>query len=100
MLKKVIVELNICQESFHYFLKINENRETFLSLDFCYTVCTVKPLLKDTPNKGHNIFNLSIMDKFYGPYGTIKYNFASEKGQPLYNSKIRPKIVGPQVSVI
>ena len=61
---------------------------------------TVKPLLKDTPNKGHNTFNLSIMDKFYVPIGPWQYNFTSERGQPLYNSKIRPKIVGPQVSVI
>ena len=34
------------------------------------------------------------------PIGSWQYNFISEKGQPLYNSKNRPKIAGPQVSVI
>ena len=58
---------------------------------------TVEPLLKDTPNKGHNTFDLSIKDKFCGPW---QYNFTSERGQPLYNSKIMPKIAGPKVSVI
>ena len=36
---------------------------------------TVKPLLKDTPNKGHKTFNLSIKDKFYGPYRTMAIQF-------------------------
>ena len=26
-----------------------------------------EPLLKDTPNKGHNTFDLSVKDKFCGP---------------------------------
>ena len=30
--------------------------------------CTVERLLKGTQNKGHNTLNLSIKDKFYGPY--------------------------------
>ena len=30
-----------------------------------------EPLLKDTLNKGHNTFNLSIKDKFCDPYRTI-----------------------------
>ena len=32
---------------------------------------TVELLLKDTPNKGHNTFDLSIKDKFCGPYRTM-----------------------------
>ena len=36
---------------------------------------TVEPLLKDTPNKGHNTFDLSIKDKFYGPYRTMAIQF-------------------------
>ena len=36
---------------------------------------TVEPLLKDTPNKGHNTFDLSIKDKFYGPYRTMAMQF-------------------------
>ena len=34
------------------------------------------------------------------PIGPWQYNFTPERGQHLYNSKIRPKITGPQVSVI
>ena len=34
------------------------------------------------------------------PIGPGQCNFTSERGQPLYSSKIRPKIVGPQVSII
>ena len=33
--------------------------------------CTAEPLLKDTLNKGHHTFNLSIKDKFCGPYRTM-----------------------------
>ena len=29
---------------------------------------TVEPLLRDTLNKGHNTFNLSVKDKFRGSY--------------------------------
>ena len=36
---------------------------------------TVEPLLKDTPNKGHNTFDLSIKDKFCGPYRTMAIQF-------------------------
>ena len=36
---------------------------------------TVEPLLKDTPNKGHNRFNLSIKDIFCGPYKTMLIQF-------------------------
>ena len=36
---------------------------------------TVEPLLKDTPNKGHNTFDLSIKDKFFGPYRTMAIQF-------------------------
>ena len=60
---------------------------------------TVEPLLKDTPNKGHNTFDLSIKDKFCGPYRIMAIQFYPE-GQPLYNRKIMPKITGPKVSVI
>ena len=31
------------------------------------------------------------------PIGPCQYNFTAERGQPLYNSKIRSKIVSPQV---
>ena len=53
----------------------------------------MEPLLKETPNKGHNTFDLSIKDKFCDPYKTWEYNFTSERGQPLYNSKIMPKLL-------
>ena len=36
---------------------------------------TVEPLLKDTPNKGHNSFDLSIKDKFCDPYRTMAIQF-------------------------
>ena len=36
---------------------------------------TLGPLLKDTLNKGHNTFNLSIKDKFCGPYRTMAIQF-------------------------
>ena len=36
---------------------------------------TVEPLLKDTPNKGHNTFDLSIKDKICGPYRTMAIQF-------------------------
>ena len=36
---------------------------------------TVEPLLKDTPNKGHNTFDLSIKDKFCSPYRTMAIQF-------------------------
>ena len=36
---------------------------------------TVEPLLKDTPNKGHNTFNLCIKDKFCGPHRTMAIQF-------------------------
>ena len=58
----------------------------------------MEPLLKDTPNKGHNKkFNLSVKDRFYNPYRTI---FIFERGQPLCNSKIMLKKAGLQVFVI
>ena len=34
---------------------------------YIYQPYTVIPLLKDTPNKGHNRFNLSIKGIFCGP---------------------------------
>ena len=34
-----------------------------------------EPLLKDTLNKGHNTFDLSIKDKFCGPYRTMVIQF-------------------------
>ena len=46
-----------------------------LSLDFLLEGNTVEPLLKDTPNKGHNTFDLSIKDKFCGPYRTMAIQF-------------------------
>ena len=43
-----------------------------------YTLLTtVEPLLKDTLNKEHNTFNLSITDKFCGPYWTMAIQFIS-----------------------
>ena len=78
----------------------------------CYDVCApneyvennlfaVKPYLKDTSNIGHNTFDLSIKDKSYGvPIGPWHGNFTSEREQHFCNSKMRPKIVDPQVSVI
>lgn len=45
-------------------------------------IYTVKPLLKQ-----HNIFCLSIKEKFIGPYKT-------------YNSKITPNSAGPTVPII
>ena len=48
----------------------------------------VEPLLKDTPNKGHNTFSLSIKDKFCGPYiGPWQYNFTSE-GEQFCNCQV------------
>ena len=41
----------------------------------CMYITTVEPLLKDTPNKGHNTFDLSIKDKFCGPYRTMAIQF-------------------------
>ena len=38
-------------------------------------IVKVEPLLKDTPNKGHNTFNLSIKDKFCGPYRAMAIQF-------------------------
>ena len=38
-------------------------------------ISTVRPLLQDTLNKGHNTFNLSIKDKFCGPYRTMAIQF-------------------------
>ena len=35
------------------------------------------PLLKDTLNKGHNTFNLSIKDNSVVPTGPWQYNFTS-----------------------
>ena len=36
---------------------------------------TMRPLLKDALNKGHNTFNLSIKDKFSGPYRAMAIQF-------------------------
>ena len=36
-----------------------------------YGYYTVALLLEDTPNKGHSTFNLSVKDKFSGPYSTM-----------------------------
>ena len=36
---------------------------------------TVEPLLKDTPNKGHNTFDLSVKDKFCGLYRTMAIQY-------------------------
>ena len=52
--------------------------DTFFLDDFSQLVSvknTVEPLLKDTPNKGHNTFDLSIKDKFCGPYRTMAIQF-------------------------
>ena len=36
---------------------------------------TVESLLKDTLNKGHNTFYLSVKDKFCGPYSIMAIQF-------------------------
>ena len=60
---------------------------------------TVEPLLKDTPNKGHN--TLCKGQIFCGPYSIMAIqSYRTLKEDNLYNSKIKPKIVGPKVSVI
>ena len=62
---------------------------------------TVEPLLKDPLNNGHTTFDLSIKDKLCDPYRTVNTcNFTSERGQPMYNSEIIPKLAGPKVSII
>ena len=63
---------------------------------------TVETLLKDTPNKGHNTFDLSVKTKSVVPTVSWQYNLTSQREQPLYNStsKIMPKIAGPKVSII
>ena len=38
-------------------------------------VCTMELLLKDPLNKGHNKFDLSIKDKFCGPYRIMTIQF-------------------------
>ena len=38
---------------------------------------TLNVMLKDTLNKGHNTFNLSIKDKFHGLYRTMVIQFTS-----------------------
>ena len=35
-------------------------------------------------------------DMFCGPYRTMTIQFVSQRGQPLYNSKIKPRLVGPK----
>ena len=45
------------------------------AMEFQIALCTVEPLLKDTPNKGHNTSDLSIKDKFCGPYRTKAIQF-------------------------
>ena len=44
---------------------------------------TVEPLLKDPLNKGHDTFELSIKDKFCGPYRTMTIQFTFERGYNL-----------------
>ena len=56
---------------------------------------TVEPLLKDTIH-----LTSLLRTNVVVPIGPWQYNFTSERGQPLYNSKIMPKIAGPKVSVI
>ena len=41
------------------------------------------PLLKGTMNKGHNTFNLSMKDKFCGPYRIMAIQFYLLKGTPF-----------------
>ena len=57
--------------------------------------CTVEPLLKDTPNKGHSTF--CIKDKFCGPYRKITMQFHLFKRTTSLYSKITPKLGGPSV---
>ena len=44
-----------------------------------------EPLLKDTLNKGHNTFNLSIKDKFCSPYRTMAIQFYLKEGHSNQN---------------
>ena len=61
-----------------------------------YSGTSLKTLrIKDTIH----LHDLSIKDKFCGPYRPWQYNFTSERGKPLYNSKIIAKIAAWSRSV-
>ena len=59
----------------------------------------VELFLKDSPNRGRSVFDLSNKDKSYGPHKTITTQFTFERQQPLYNSKITPKLISWSQSV-
>ena len=63
-------------------------------------IYTVEPPLKDPLNEGHSNFDLSIKHKFCGPYDIMTIQSTSEGTQPLYNSKIIPKLAGPKVHIM
>ena len=56
---------------------------------------TVEPLLKDTPNKGHNTFDLSIKDKFCGPYRIMAIQFYPEDNLSI-TGKLCQKLLVPK----
>ena len=53
----------------------NVNVELLAHILLSVIVSTVEPLLKDTPNKGHNRFNVSIKDILCGPYKIMVIQF-------------------------
>ena len=61
----------------------------------------MESLLKDAPNKGH-IFNLCmwLLWQILWSLQIMTIQFSSEREQPLYNSKITPKLAGPKVCII
>ena len=56
----------------------------------------MEPLLKDTLNKGHDTFNLSIKTSSVVPTGPWQYNFTRTTSVILYNSTIAPKLASPK----
>ncbi len=63
-------------------------------------VNTVQPLIKDTPNKGHNRNNLRMKDKFKCTKWRLSYSFntllTSDEGQPLNKGQNGQKTMGPK----
>ena len=64
----------------HIMISEELSKTIYASLGYLNKVChynnvmylyTVEPLLKDTPNKRFNTFDLSLKDKFYDPYSIM-----------------------------
>ena len=59
---------------------------------------TVEPLSQRTLQIMDTVHLTSLYnDKFRGPYRIMTIQFTSERGQPLYRSKVTPKLTGPKV---